>query len=122
MAETKIAYAVIQCANQDKSPQPTKISSKGIATVSAETEKGIFHVQFESGFFNSVPAVTVTQAYNGRDSGDLNPITGVGGSDTGSTRDNALVINVEQDYVRIKTGNDGGDGRYRSFCIQAVGN
>jgi hypothetical protein len=120
MSELKTAFAVVQVTNENSNPNPQILSGSGIDTVSAESEKGRFHIQFSKGFFNAVPAVVVTQIYNGTENGNLAPIScrGYGG---GNTRDNAVVICVQNDFCRIKLGDDGGSGRYRSFSIVVQG-
>jgi hypothetical protein len=120
MAEIKTAFAVVQVSNEGSNPNPTVLSSSAIDTISAESEKGRFHVQFSKGFFNAVPAVVVTQIYNGTENGGLAPISCRGYSG-GNTKDNVVVICVQNDFCRIKTGDDGGGGQYRSFSIVAHG-
>jgi hypothetical protein len=107
-----IAFAVVQ------NSEPLKIiSSQNVETVSKEATHGIFHVQFKAGSFNAIPAVTVTQIYPGH---PTDPI-GCSGSSGGDTRDNAVIICIEKDFCRIKTGGSGGGGENRSFSITAIG-
>jgi len=107
------AFVVVQ--NTD----PMKIiSSENVDTVSKEASNGIYHVQFRVGTFNTTPAISVTQIYNGSPGA---PISCTGGSG-GDTTDNAVIICIDKDYCRIKTGGSSGKGEFRSFSLIAVGN
>jgi hypothetical protein len=87
--------------------------------VTAEASLGVFHVQFADGFFNNVPCVTLTQIYNGSDGSILNPISCDGGDENGGW---CSIICIDKNLCRIKTRADNGGVRYRSFCLQAIGN
>ncbi|GAB4198717.1 MAG: hypothetical protein Tsb002_33840 [Wenzhouxiangellaceae bacterium] len=120
MPEVKTAFAIVQVEDSKTNPNPDVLSSFGIESVNAESDRGRFHIQFASGFFNTIPAVVVTEIYNGTNDGKLAPVTCRGYSG-GSSKDNAVVICVESKFCRIKTGDSDGDGRYRSFSIAAHG-
>jgi hypothetical protein len=107
-----IAFAVVQTGESVK-----LISSQNVETVTKEATNGIYHVQFRAGVFNTTPAVTVTQIYNGKPD---SPIS-CSGNSGGNTRDNAVIICIEKDFCRIKTGESGGGGEFRSFSLTAVG-
>lgn len=108
----KIAYAVIE----ETGASPKILSSSSISTVSKESVEGIYNVSFEQSFFSSLPSVTLTQIYNGKSQ----PVS-CSGYEGGSTLDNAVVICVEKGFCRIKTGDGSGNGTWRSFSIQAIG-
>ncbi|NJN74067.1 MAG: hypothetical protein HC799_15265 [Limnothrix sp. RL_2_0] len=66
---------------------------------------GLYDVNFARSF-STRPAVVATQHY---------------GSDTGNTRDNAVVTVINTDNCRIKTGNGNGDAADRHFCFFCTG-
>jgi len=62
--------------------------------------------------FNTVPAVTATQIYPWPFDAD---------SKGGDTRDNAVIVYIAVDRVRIKTGDDEGKAKNRAFSFIAAG-
>ncbi|MFV0936134.1 hypothetical protein [Bacillus thuringiensis] len=71
--------------------------------------KGIYDIHFEP-HFNSIPAIISTQLW------DESGLT-----EGGSTLDNVVMVKLENDMVRIKTGGDNGIGTDRAFTFVAIG-
>lgn len=72
---------------------------------------GLYLVAFDLPF-TSMPAVVATQNYPGWD--DFT-------SNGGSTRDNAVVVALNETEVKIKTGDGNGSASDRNFCFIAMG-
>ena len=78
---------------------------------------GLYTVQFDTAF-NDTPTVTLTQIYCGKTNSDvLNDFTYGGGN----TRDNAVMIAVDQNHCRFCVGDDSGDKKNRTVGFIAVG-
>ena len=81
----------------------TVVSGSGF-TVSRRST-GLYDVTFTRPF-STRPAVVATQHY---------------GSDTGNTKDNAVVTVINEENCRVKTGNGDGSASNRHFCFFAMG-
>lgn len=101
-----MATTIYGCINADGS-----IRSGSSGFNPTKLEKGIYLITFCSCFCNT-PAVVVTQNYPDWESFS---------SGGGSTRDNAVIIAVNKDKVKIKTGNGDGDPIDRNFTFIAIG-
>ena len=71
---------------------------------------GLYLITFEPSF-TEPPTVVVTQLYPN----DLS-------SSGGDTRDNAVVVGIDNNELKIKTGNSSGNGTNREFAFIALGN
>lgn len=85
--------------------------NSGTNFTSTHLERGLYLINFSQAF-KTIPAVTVTQNYPGWDKFD---------DHGGNTRDNAVVVALNQLEVKIKTGDGNGDASDRNFCFVAVG-
>lgn len=79
----------------------TLLAGRGIEGIE-RIEEGRYKVKF-SPDFSGIPVVVATQVSDG------------------NTRDNAVVYDIGNGKVMVKTGNDGGSRRDRAFCIIAIG-
>ena len=96
---TQIIYGTVDAKGE-------KISGNSFS--STNEASGRYRVRFEPPFA-SPPAVTTSQVFAGVH------------NNGGDSRDNALVITIEKDKVRIRTGNADGGTEDRSFSFIAVG-
>ena len=71
---------------------------------------GLYLITFEPSF-TEAPTVVVTQIYPDSLS-----------SSGGDTRDNAVIVGIDNNEVKIKTGNSSGNGTNRKFAFIALGN
>ena len=71
---------------------------------------GLYLITFEPSF-TEPPTVVATQLYPN----DLS-------SSGGDTRDNAVVVGIDNNELKIKTGNSSGNGTNREFAFIALGN
>jgi len=72
---------------------------------------GIYEIKWDKPF-SDVPAVVLTQNYK-----DWNNF----GSSGGSTLDNAVLIAVDMEKCKVKTGGSSGAGTDRNFTFIAIG-
>lgn len=78
--------------------------------------KGICTITFDVPF-TSPPAVVATQQYAIRKPDTWDDFENKGGS----TKDNVVVIALDETTVRLKTGDGDGNETNRNFCFTAVG-
>lgn len=71
--------------------------------ISSRTSEGHYMIEFRPAF-GELGGVSVTQIFN-----------------EGNTRDNAVIIRLNASHAFIKTGNDSGSARDRSFSFVAAG-
>jgi hypothetical protein len=78
---------------------------------------GLYTVQFNNSFTN-IPTVTLTQLFMGdSNSNNLNEFT----SNGGDTRDNAVMIAVDEKHFRFGVGSSNGSKQNRTVGFIAVG-
>ena len=78
-------------------------------------KEGIYLIDFNDGVFKGTPAFVVTQQFSGNSSwNDF-------GSDGGNTRDNAVLIAIDNVHAKLKTGDEDGDAKDRNFSFIAIG-
>lgn len=95
------------------STNPPTIEGGSKSTVSRQGQ-GIYLVHFNAGF-TKTPACAVTQQFSGNSKWDDYSSNG------GDTRDNAVIITLDKDHVRVKTGDLGGGAQDRNFSFIAIG-
>jgi hypothetical protein len=71
-----------------------------------KVETGLYDITFAPPFA-AIPAASVTQIWTGSEPSD--------------TRDNAILVSLEQTKMRVKTGNNTGAPTDRSFSFIAIG-
>lgn len=90
-------------------------SGSGDFQVIPEGTNGVYTLIFKQSF-SSIPTVILTQKYSNSPSNWTDfP------SDGGDTRDNAVLIAVNQDKAKLKTGDSTGGGTDRDFGFMATG-
>ena len=99
-AETRIIFGIVD-------PQGKIVSGTGFRTDKVDT--GLYTILFLD-VFNVVPTVVATQIYPN----DIN-------SHGGNTNDNAVIVGITNDRVRIKVGDGGGTAADRYFTFIAMG-
>ncbi len=102
---TQTIYASINADGSIKS------QSGQIRSVSNPSSSSVYDIQFETPFIN-FPCAVVTQNY---------PDWDESGSSGGKTTDNAVIVSLDVNGVRIKTGGGEGDHVDRNFCIMVMG-
>ena len=76
---------------------------------------GLYDIQFDSAF-SGLPGASATQVWNrGQD-----PISGAA-TDGVDTRDNAVIVHLLANKMRVKTGNGNGDAEDRYFSFVVIG-
>lgn len=101
-SETRVLYGIVD-------PSGGIVSGSGFRV--DHVDKGIFTVFFEKPF-NILPAFSVTEIF---------PWPMDRASHGGSTKDNGVVIAIENDRVRLKVGDGSGDATNRAFTFIVVG-
>jgi hypothetical protein len=74
------------------------------------TSTGLYDIHFELPFL-SVPAASVTQVYSGSTSDERG----------GDTRDNAVIVRLATDRMRVKIGDSAGAASDRDFSFVVIG-
>ena len=76
---------------------------------------GVYIIDFTEGFFSDRPALVTTQQYSLSEKwDDFN-------SGGGDTRDNVVIIALDKDQAKVKTGGNTGDAVDRNFTFVAIG-
>jgi hypothetical protein len=101
MADPRIVSGIVD-------PSGTPFSGSGFRV--DVVDPGLYTVLFDTAF-NIIPAVTATQIYPW----PMKPDSG-----GGQTTDNAVIVYVTNDRVRIKVGNNNGTGTNRAFSFIAI--
>lgn len=97
-------------------PDGTTIAGAGFSSKKVVNEGGLYDITFATSF-SSAPAASVTQCYNDAN-GETNPFQSPAGR-SGDTRDNAVIVYLANNMMRVATGKANGDraDRYFSFVI-----
>jgi hypothetical protein len=102
MADHRIVSGIVD-------PSGTPFSGSGFRV--DVVNPGLYTVLFDTAF-NIIPAVTASEIY---------PWPLKADSEGGNTKDNAVIVYLSSDRVRIKVGDKDGTALNRAFCFIAVG-
>lgn len=94
---------------------PTIHSGSGNFSV-IRVDTGIYLIDFKDGTFTGTPALVATQQHGG--GGSWTDFASAGSS----TRDNVVILALDKDHAKLKTGDDNGKASDRNFSFIAMGN
>jgi hypothetical protein len=96
----------------------TKFAGDGFSV--SRFKEGVFDIAFAQGF-SSVPGASATQIY--AKDGKTPVFSGNAGAtlEEGDTRDNAIIVQLSADRMRVATGDSGGSRKDRWFSFIVIG-